>query len=47
MILQVGLFLGGLVLLVTGGHALVSGSAALARRRSFTTFATFTPARVA
>jgi cation:H+ antiporter len=32
VILQVGLFLGGLVLLVTGGHALVSGSAALARR---------------
>ena len=32
MILQLGLFLGGLVVLVAGGHALVSGSAAVARR---------------
>jgi cation:H+ antiporter len=32
MILDIGLFLGGLVVLVTGGHALVNGSSALARR---------------
>jgi len=32
MIGQLALFLGGLVVLVSGGHALVSGSAALARR---------------
>ena len=32
MILEVGLFVGGLVVLVSGGHALVNGSAAVARR---------------
>lgn len=32
MIFQVVLFLGGLVVLVTGGHALVNGASALARR---------------
>jgi cation:H+ antiporter len=32
VIFQVVLFLGGLVVLVTGGHALVSGASALARR---------------
>ena len=32
MILQIGLFLAGLVVLVTGGHALVNGSCAIARR---------------
>ena len=32
MIVQVVLFLGGLAVLVTGGHALVSGSSAIARR---------------
>ena len=32
MIFQVALFLSGLAVLVTGGHALVSGSSAIARR---------------
>jgi cation:H+ antiporter len=32
VIAQIALFVGGLVVLVTGGHALVSGSAAIARR---------------
>ena len=32
MLFDIGLFLGGLVVLVTGGHALVNGSSALARR---------------